>query len=215
MNLKSYQMRFIIFSFIALCHQSTCFDRLSNRPTILSSKTSLTGWSPEFVQSRNNEIDNDSNIKTVKLYFELWNQRDMVSASKLFDANCVYEDTLYPKIFYGNEELKKHLVGVAKSLPDSFKFVIDSYSEDEKSRKVGVQWHVEADGTPLPFTRGCSMYTLNDKGQIIKGFDVPEPTLKSGSFSLGLLRLLKPLIVDRNRIFPAVAWIAYMYFLFF
>ena len=26
---------------------------------------------------------------------------------------------------------------------------------------VGVQWHVENDGQPLPFTRGCSIYKVD------------------------------------------------------
>ena len=60
------------------------------------------------------------------------------------------------------------------------------------------------------------MYTLDPKTNLItKGFDVPEPTLKSGSFSLALLSLATKFISEPIRVIPFAAWIAYCYFLFF
>lgn len=155
-----------------------------------------------------------SNFVTISRYFQYWNARDMNGAIELFDDDCVYEDTLYPTVFRGREQLKAHLYNVATALPESFKFVIDSFSEDTSTGNVGIQWHVESDGTSLPFTRGCSMYTVDSNGLITKGFDVPEPVVKSGSISLQLLKSVKPFIVDRNRIIPAVAWVFYCWFLF-
>jgi ketosteroid isomerase-like protein len=126
--------------------------------------------------------------QTIELYFDRWNKRDMDSAADLFDADCVYEDTLYPGTFRGREAIKSHLLNVAASLPGSFSFVIDDIAEDILNGKVGVQWHVESENKQLPFTRGSSMYTISKNGKILKGFDVPEPVAKTGSASLALLK---------------------------
>jgi hypothetical protein len=56
---------------------------------------------------------------------------------------------------------------VADALPDSFTFVVDDIADGGDT--VGVQWHVESQGKPLPFTRGSSMYKV-DGGKISYGF---------------------------------------------
>lgn len=110
---------------------------------------------------------------TVLAYFSYWNERDMASAIALFADDCVYEDTLYPGVFNGKNELQSHLFNVAKSLPTSFQFVVDVVSDDVSTGNVGVQWHVENGNQALPFTRGSSMYQVNSStGKIVKGFDV-------------------------------------------
>uniref|UniRef100_A0A7S0Q831 SnoaL-like domain-containing protein n=1 Tax=Coccolithus braarudii TaxID=221442 RepID=A0A7S0Q831_9EUKA len=132
------------------------------------------------------------NEEAVRTFFYCWNQRDMHAAAALFSEDVVYEDTLYPERFVGKEQLCYHLNRVADAVPASFRFKVDMLSGSAES--VGAQWHVElADGTQLPFTRGCSMYKFNEAGQITSGFDVPEPTLKSGSVSLALLSLVSKL----------------------
>jgi hypothetical protein len=150
----------------------------------------------------------------VEEYFNYWNLRDMDSAISLFDADCTYEDTLYPGVFQGRETLKKHLFSVADSLPTSFKFCLDVVSED-KNGNIGVQWHVENDDKPLPFTRGCSMYKVNMKSmKITEGFDVPEPVAKSGAFSLFILKSASGFIDEPRKLIPFGAWIFYCWFLF-
>ena len=37
------------------------------------------------------------------------------------------------------------------------------------------------------------MYSFDASGKIARGFDVPEPTIKAGSVSLGLLSLVSKL----------------------
>ena len=152
-------------------------------------------------------------VRIVRDYFSAWNRRDMLAAIDLFSEDCEYEDTLYPKAFRGRAELKAHLLSVATSLPTSFKFVIDDVSEDSAKGKIGVQWHVESSEGQLPFTRGASMYTVSG-GKITKGFDVPEPVVKSGAVSLALLRQATPYIENRARLVPAAAFVLYCYFLF-
>ena len=150
----------------------------------------------------------------VEDYFNYWNERDMTSAIELFDENCVYEDTLYPNVFQGKATLQSHLFSVAASLPVSFKFCLDFVSEDVNGN-IGVQWHVENDDKPLPFTRGCSMYKVDLKTmKITYGFDVPEPVAKSGAFSLFILKSASGFIEEPRKLIPFGAWIFYCWFLF-
>lgn len=48
--------------------------------------------------------------KVVRSYFDLWNERKMEEAVELFSDNCTYEDTLYPEVFQGKEQLRAHLL---------------------------------------------------------------------------------------------------------
>lgn len=123
-------------------------------------------------------------------YFDAWNRRDMEAAVALFSEDVTYEDTVYPEVFSGRDELEFHLLRVADALPRSFVFVVDDISSgSDDARAVGVRWHVESNGSPLPFTRGASFYTFDSDGNINTGFDLVEPSIKPGSASLAVLSL--------------------------
>jgi len=139
-----------------------------------------------------------------------------------FAESCSYEDTQYSKAFEGKDALRQHLFRVSAALPKSFVFVIDDMAVDKRKNttKIGVQWHVENDGVALPFTRGCSFYTVDNResnyGLISTGFDVPEPApLKPGGFGLFLLSFASKLIDEPVRAIPAICWILYLYIVFF
>ena len=58
-------------------------------------------------------------------------------------------------VFNGREALRSHLLRVADALPGSFQFVVDDFSSGpDDAASIGVKWHVESNGSPLPFTRG-------------------------------------------------------------
>jgi len=154
-------------------------------------------------------------VGSIRKYFEAWNERDMATACDQFVEDCTYEDTQYAGAFTGKEALEAHLYKVADALPPTFKFVIDEVADG--GRTVGVQWHVENDGQALPFTRGCSMYTVDlESGKIVSGFDVPEPApIKPGSASLGLLSLASKLLQEPIRAIPLAFWGAYVVIVFF
>lgn len=127
----------------------------------------------------------------VRGYFAAWNERSMDLAASFCAEDVVYEDTLFPGKLVGRQALTAHLVKCADALPDSFRFALDDVAASGEF--VGTRWHVELeDGTPLAFARGASMYRVKD-GLITEGFDVPEPTLKSGSLSLAILSLVSRL----------------------
>jgi hypothetical protein len=83
----------------------------------------------------------------------------MDAAIAVFADDCQYEDTVFPDPFDGKAALQKHLYLCADSMPPTFSFVIDDVADGK--HKLGVKWHVENAGKPLPFTRGCSFYTID------------------------------------------------------
>lgn len=147
----------------------------------------------------------------VEQYFDAWNRRDMKQAASLFTESCSMRDFQYDEHFSGREAFEAHLQRVNDSLPRSFNFVIDGLAAS--SEKVGVTWHVENQGEPLAFTRGCSFYVIDKKtGLIQSGYEIPEKAPpKLGAFNT----LVSKFEEDPIRWVPATLWIAYMYILFF
>ena len=130
------------------------------------------------------------NAATCMKFFDSWNKRDMQAAIDLFSEDVIYEDTVYPDVFENREALRSHLLRVADALPESFQFVVDDFSSGpDDAEKIGVKWHVESNGKPLPFTRGVSFYTFDAAGKIKSGFDLVEPSFKPGDATLALLSL--------------------------
>lgn len=162
-------------------------------------------------------VPQKSELSVVERYFEAWNRRDMSTATSLFAPDCTYDDTQYSSPFEGRAALQKHLYKVANCLPPSFSFVIDDLAVSSNGEKIGVQWHVENDGTPLPFTRGCSFYTVDlESGLIRSGFDVPEPAvIKPGSAGLTVLSVASNVLSEPVRAVPLVLWGVYCYVVFF
>lgn len=146
----------------------------------------LPTWLPRGVPSAG-RFDRSDPAAPVRAYFDAWNRRSMEEAAACTSEDVVYEDTLFPGKLVGRAALTAHLNKCADGLPDSFRFALDDVAAS--GELVGTRWHVElADGTPLPFARGASMYRVRN-GLIVEGFDVPEPTLKTGSLSLAILSI--------------------------
>jgi len=151
--------------------------------------------------------------KQMRAYFAAWNVRDMETAVQLWAEDCKYEDTQYAGAFEGKEALRAHLIRVADALPESFAFIVDEVADGGST--VGVQWHVESNGEPLPFTRGCSVYTANADGLLATGFDVPEPApIKPGGAGLALLSLASKIIAEPLRALPLLCFLIYCQQLF-
>ncbi|XP_056692580.1 uncharacterized protein [Spinacia oleracea] len=100
------------------------------------------------------------------------NRHDLSSVAPLIADDCVYEDLVFLRPFVGR------------------KFVIDAISEEDSSA-VGVTWHLEWNGRPFPFSKGCSFYQLrvvNGIRQIIYARDSVEPAVKPGESALIAIR---------------------------
>jgi hypothetical protein len=53
---------------------------------------------------------------------------------------------------------------------------------------------MEANGTPLAFSRGCSFYRLDDGGHIVYGRDIVEPPSKPGDAGMSIMGAVFPLV---------------------
>jgi ketosteroid isomerase-like protein len=161
-----------------------------------------------------------SNEKTLTLpeqYFAAWNRRDMDSVVALFTRDVIYDDTAFPEPFQGTDALRAHVIKCEKAFPKTFTFEVDDVIQDRNSHRVLVKWHVENDGQPLLFTRGCSSYVLDDKNQRIKdGMDIVEPAVwKPGRLELLAKTTAAKVVQEPIRILPVTVWLAYMYIVFF
>mmetsp|Transcript_30024 Transcript_30024/g.72498 ORF Transcript_30024/g.72498 Transcript_30024/m.72498 type:complete len:670 (-) Transcript_30024:188-2197(-) len=153
----------------------------------------------------------DPSISAVERYFDAWNRRDMKDAVSLFAEDCVMRDLQYDDAFHGRDEFEKHLLRVKDCLPSAFNFVVDDIAAS--SSKAGVMWHVENDGDPLAFTRGCSFYVIDERtGLIRSGFEIPEKAPPKTGY---LASIASKFESEPARVIPAVMWAAYMYVLFF
>ncbi|KAL9178340.1 hypothetical protein ACHAXT_001768 [Thalassiosira profunda] len=163
-----------------------------------------------IVVSGSEGATNDGSNSAVERYFEAWNRRDMECAASLFTDDCRMRDLQYDDAFKGREEFEKHLLRVSDCLPSSFSFVVDDIAVT--SQKAGVLWHVENDGDPLAFTRGCSFYTIDERKQLISaGFEIPEKAPPK----LGYWNTVSSKFAQNPvRLVPLAIWVAYMYILF-
>lgn len=152
----------------------------------------------------------DSDLPVVERYFEAWNRRDMKEAVSLFTDDCNMRDLQYDSEFTGRDEFERHLLRVKDCLPGSFEFVVDDVALSPT--KAGVVWHVENDGSPLAFTRGCSFYTMDQRsGLIDSGFEIPEKAPpKMGWLNSATAKF----VAEPVRYIPLVIWVAYMFELF-
>ncbi|KAF5827488.1 hypothetical protein DUNSADRAFT_563 [Dunaliella salina] len=131
-----------------------------------------------------------------------------------------YHDMIHAEPFRGRKEVVEYMKKVRQEVPGDLKFVMEEITGDEQ--KCGITWHVEigegsnrGEGIQFPFSRGCSFYTTNDKGEILTARDIVEPAVKPGSASLGLLTAVSPIIralgpnVKRIPIAAAAVWAGY------
>jgi len=146
-------------------------------------------------------------------YFDAWNQRDMKQAVSVFAQDVEYDDTAFPVPFSGKDALEKHLNICAEAMPASFAFIVDD--KIDAGEKVMVRWHVESNSEVLPFTRGCSWYTI-ENGKITSGTDLKEPAVfKTGGLSLFIDSFLSKVKEEPIRMIPTAVWATYIYVVFF
>ncbi|MEL4898284.1 nuclear transport factor 2 family protein [Crocosphaera sp. Alani8] len=130
----------------------------------------------------------------IEAIYQAINNRDIEQAIKWVDDNCIYEDVNFPKPFRGKKAVKNLFQESCDNVPDDLKFVVDEITKEDPL-KVGVLWHVELDGIPIPNGRGVSFYRLSETtGKLIFARDIVEPPLKPGKLSFLIIRLITPLI---------------------
>lgn len=154
-----------------------------------------------------------SSLTLPEEYFNGWNRRDMKQAISVFAQDVEYDDTAFPKPIIGKDNLERHLNVCAKAMPSSFSFVVDD--KIDAGNNLMVRWHVESNYEELPYTRGCSCYTI-ENGKIAKGTDLKEPAVfKTGGVSLFIESFLSKVKEEPIRMVPTAVWATYIYVVFF
>jgi hypothetical protein len=164
----------------------------------------------------------------------------MEAAVRVFCPDVTYDDTAFPSPFSGRDALRAHLHVCAAAFPTSFRFVVDDFlveeasqppttqpttisfstaatsAEQQPTRSMFVQWHVENNGVALPYTRGASFYTLNAQGLMQDGIDFVEPAgpLKPGPWQFWSTAVTALLREEPVRWVPLLSWVAYMSIVF-
>ncbi|XP_073147804.1 uncharacterized protein [Henckelia pumila] len=148
---------------------------------------------------------NDSASGVVSKFYEGINYRDLALVENLIAHNCVYEDLIFAKPFFGRKAILEFFDKFINSISSDLQFVIDDMSdEDALASAVGVTWHLEWKGKSFPFSKGCSFYRLdviNGQRQIVYGRDCVEPAIKPGETALVAIRGVTWLLQK----FPALA----------
>ncbi|KAL7538455.1 hypothetical protein ACHAWF_006091 [Thalassiosira exigua] len=124
--------------------------------------------------------DSGARESIVERCYEAWNRRRMSDAAACFDDDFAYDDGQYLGSIQRKSDLERLFQRGAMALPPKVFMVVDQIARCAESGNVGTQWHVEKDdGSIVPFTRGCSFYTIDEVSGLIKtGFRVSEMIAK-------------------------------------
>jgi len=131
---------------------------------------------------------------TIRSIYEAIDRRDVDGAMAFIDDECLYEDLNFPTPFQGKAAVRKLFTKSCENIPKDLLFVIDDLTSTDPLA-VGVVWHVELDGIPIPNGRGVSFYRFSQTtGKLIYARDIVEPPIKPGNVSFIIIRLISPLV---------------------
>merc|ERR1719181_1068522 len=117
----------------------------------------------------------------IKALYAAFNAKDGKAVAALLADDVVYEDLLLgasticrgKAAFSSALEYHPAFVMSKVKLPVDLQLVVDDVACDGR-RSVGVEWHVEVNGEPFPLSRGLSLATLNDRGELRRVVDIAE-----------------------------------------
>ncbi|QDZ22587.1 hypothetical protein A3770_08p51050 [Chloropicon primus] len=138
-----------------------------------------TQW-PENLSVQDEARDGEA-ARVVRAFYSAINRKEVETAMEYFADDCLYEDLNFPEPYRGKAKVKDLMQESCDSIPGDLVFCIDDISDGD--RGVGVTWHLELDGKPFPFSRGCSLYKVVDS-RIVYARDLVEPS--SGKKGKGL-----------------------------
>jgi hypothetical protein len=148
----------------------------------------------------NAPIPRTASVRAVRGLYEAFNARDAEKAGSFLTDDCVYEDLLLgpATVCRGKESfigalsmhpafISDRLVAMLPSrmntgLP-SLELVVDSVADGTIA--VGVEWHVELGGQPLPLGRGLSHAIICPRtGKISRVVDIAEAPWRTVGIAL-------------------------------
>lgn len=130
----------------------------------------------------------------IQAMYEAINERNITKALEYIDSDCCYQDLNFVQPFQGKAAVEELFTESCQGMPADLLFVVDDITEGD-SLAVGVLWHVELGGIPLPNGRGVSFCRLSEEtGKLIFARDLVEPVIKPGKGAFLILRLIAPLV---------------------
>ncbi|MGA1262514.1 MAG: nuclear transport factor 2 family protein [Prochlorothrix sp.] len=132
--------------------------------------------------------------QVIQDFYQAINDRDLEKAFAQVDDRCLYQDLNFSQPFQGKAAVCELLRESCDGMPPDLRFVIDDITIGDPSA-VGILWHVELGGVPIPNGRGVSFCRIDENSQkLIFARDLVEAPTKPGKAAFFLLRLLMPLL---------------------
>nr|XP_043614127.1 uncharacterized protein LOC122586084 isoform X2 [Erigeron canadensis] len=125
---------------------------------------------------------------TIKEFFNCINEKNVKQLENYISSDCFFEDLSFPKPFKGKKEVVHFLDQLITGMGPNIQFHVGHIYEGNDNLTAGVNWHLEWKNKQVPFTRGCSLYTLTQEGErlIIRNAQVfVESPIKPGDLFLG------------------------------
>lgn len=149
------------------------------------------------------EKQNTEVVSAVMAFYEAINKRDLKALSEIMSDKCLFHDLAFPQGFEGKEAILQYIKDLIEALGKDMQFKIDGISGGD-DLTVAVLWHLEWQGRPLPFSKGCGMFYCEKEGDKIlirMVYDFVESPLKPGELVLRLLKTITSLFEQ----FPLIA----------
>ena len=143
----------------------------------------------------------------VERCYAAWNRRDMSDAAACFADEFTYDEGQYLGCITNKAELELRFKLGAEVLPPKYVVVMDNIAVCPTTGNIGTRWHAEReDGAVVPFTKGCSFYTVDsDSGLIKTGFKVSEMIIKpSKNVANGLVSSASKLMNTSETLRPSM-----------
>ncbi|KAL3833463.1 hypothetical protein ACJIZ3_008199 [Penstemon smallii] len=143
----------------------------------------------------NFDISPLSPTHTIMQFYYAINEKNLKQLGTLIAEDCFFEDYSFPKPFQGKKETLRFLEQLTSSMGQNMQFNVEHICEGNDST-AGVNWHLDWNKIQVPFTRGCSFYSLSTKGDklVIKKAQVHiESPIKLGALALTIFKMVNSL----------------------
>ncbi|CAA0838785.1 Nuclear transport factor 2 (NTF2) family protein [Striga hermonthica] len=133
--------------------------------------------------------------QTIMLFYSAINEKNMKQLDGMIAEDCFFDDFSFPKPFQGKKEVMRFLEQLIMSMGQNMQFNIEHICGGEDN-SVGVNWHLDWNKIQVPFTRGCSNYSLSlkvDKLVIEKAQTLVESPIKLGIAALTIFKIVSSL----------------------
>ncbi|KAK6129977.1 hypothetical protein DH2020_036259 [Rehmannia glutinosa] len=136
-----------------------------------------------------------SPAQTIVLFYSAINEKNLKQLDKMIAEDCFFDDYSFPKPFQGKKEVLHFLKQLTMCMGQNMQFNVEHICEG-KENTIGVNWHLDWNKIQVPFTRGCSYYSLSvngDKLVIEKAQVLIESPIKLGVVALTIFKIASSL----------------------